>query len=252
MESNGSIQPLGHTRGMQTYKGPILLLVDKMSASASEILAGAIQDYKRGLIVGTNTFGKGTVQRLENLKYGQLKFTEQKFYRISGKSTQNFGVKPDINLPIVYENSEIGETTLKNSLPYDDIDSLSIEKSFDAVSNIDLIQNFSKKRIYDSDLNQYIKSQKDLLKKELNKNLIPVNFQLRKTEKIASEEKRLFIENRFRVSLGLKPFLNFSEFIDSDPEEINKKSEEIVLNEAAQILIDQINFDKPSRLSQLN
>ena len=172
MESNGTIQPLGHTRGIQTYEGPILLLVDKMSASASEILAGAIQDYKRGLIVGTNTFGKGTVQRLENLKYGQLKFTEQKFYRVSGKSTQNFGVKPDINLPIVYENSEIGETTLKNSLPYDDIDSLFIEKSFDAVSNIDLLQNFSKKRIYDSDLNQYIKSQKDLLEKELKKNLI--------------------------------------------------------------------------------
>ena len=252
MESNGSIQPLGHTRGTQTYNGPILLLVDKMSASASEILAGAIQDYKRGLIVGTNTFGKGTVQRLENLKYGQLKFTEQKFYRVSGKSTQNFGIKPDINLPIVYENSEIGETTLKNSLPYDDIGSLSIQKSFDAVSNIDLLQNFSKRRIYDSDLNQYIKSQKDLLEKELKKNLIPVNFQLRKSEKLASEEKRLFIENRFRVSLGLKPFLNFSEFIDADPEEINKKSEEIVLKEAAQILIDQINFDKPSRLSQLN
>ena len=86
MESNGSIQPLGHTRGMQNYEGPVMILVDKLSASASEILAGAFQDYKRGLIVGSNTFGKGTVQRLENLSYGQLKFTEQKFYRVSGKS----------------------------------------------------------------------------------------------------------------------------------------------------------------------
>ena len=124
MESNGSIQPLGHTRGIQNYDGPVMILVDKLSASASEILAGAFQDYKRGLIVGSNTFGKGTVQRLENLSYGQLKFTEQKFYRVSGKSTQNLGVIPDINLPYVFDSEEVGEMALENSLPYDDISSL--------------------------------------------------------------------------------------------------------------------------------
>ena len=248
MESNGSIQPLGHTRGSQNYEGPVMILVDKMSASASEILAGAFQDYKRGLIVGSNTFGKGTVQRLENLNYGQLKFTEQKFYRVSGKSTQNLGVAPDITLPYVFDSEEIGEMSLENSLPYDDISSLEY-RTFNSTSNIEMIQNFSERRVSDSDLNEYIKDQKNQNLNEINKKLIPINYLVRKSEKKAQEEKKLFIENRFRVSLGLKPFLNFEEFLDSDPEEFNELSEKIVLEEAARILIDQINFNKPKRLS---
>ena len=248
MESNGSIQPLGHTRGIQNYDGPVMILVDKLSASASEILAGAFQDYKRGLIVGSNTFGKGTVQRLENLSYGQLKFTEQKFYRVSGKSTQNLGVIPDINLPYVFDSKEVGEMALENSLPYDDISSLEYEP-FNSTSNIEMIQSFSKKRVSDSNLNEYIKDQKIHNKNELDKKLIPVNYLVRKSEKKAQEEKRLFIENRFRVSVGLKPYLNFQEFLDADPEELNEFSEKMVLEEAARILIDQINFNKPKRLS---
>ena len=248
MESNGSIQPLGHTRGIQNYDGPVMILVDKLSASASEILAGAFQDYKRGLIVGSNTFGKGTVQRLENLSYGQLKFTEQKFYRVSGKSTQNLGVIPDINLPYVFDSKDVGEMALKNSLPYDDISSLEYEP-FNSTSNIEMIQSFSKKRVSDSNLNEYIKDQKIHNKNELDKKLIPVNYLVRKSEKKAQEEKRLFIENRFRVSVGLKPYLNFQEFLDADPEELNEFSEKMVLEEAARILIDQINFNKPKRLS---
>jgi len=248
MESNGSIQPLGHTRGIQNYEGPVMILVDKLSASASEILAGAFQDYKRGLIVGSNTFGKGTVQRLENLSYGQIKFTEQKFYRVSGKSTQNLGVIPDINLPYVFNSEEVGEMALENSLPYDDISSLEYEP-FNSTSNIEMIQSFSKKRVSDSNLNEYIKDQKIQIKNELDKKLIPVNYLVRKSEKKAQEEKRLFIENRFRVSVGLKPYLNFQEFLDADPEELNEFSENMVLEEAARILIDQINFNKPKRLS---
>ena len=209
MESNGSIQPLGHTRGIQNYDGPVMILVDKLSASASEILAGAFQDYKRGLIVGSNTFGKGTVQRLENLSYGQLKFTEQKFYRVSGKSTQNLGVIPDINLPYVFDSEEVGEMALENSLPYDDISSLEYEP-FNSTSNIEMIQSFSKKRVSDSNLNEYIKDQKIQNKNELDKKLIPVNYLVRKSEKRAQEEKRLFIENRFRVSVGLKALFKFS------------------------------------------
>ena len=251
MESNGSIQPLGHTRGIQNYDGPVMILVDKLSASASEILAGAFQDYKRGLIVGSSTFGKGTVQRLENLSYGQLKFTEQKFYRVSGKSTQNMGVVPDVNLPFVFDSDEIGEVTLENSLPYDDISSVEFEP-FISNSNIEMIQSFSKKRVSDSNLNEYIESQKIHNKKEMDKKLIPVNYQLRKSEKASQEEKRLFIENRFRVSVGLKPYLNYQEFLDADPEEINEFSEKMVLEEAARILIDHINFDKPKRLSSSN
>ena len=119
MTSNGSIYPLGHSIGIQNYSGPVLILVDKMSASASEILAGAIQDYGRGLVVGSQTFGKGTVQRLRELPYGQLKYTEQKFYRVTGESTQNKGVIPDIELPFVFNSQEVGESSYDNSLEED-------------------------------------------------------------------------------------------------------------------------------------
>jgi len=97
--SSGSIHGLGERRGFQFYDDPLVILVNRFSASASEILAGAIQDYERGLILGTDTFGKGTVQRVQALSSGQIKFTESKFYRVSGKSTQSKGISPDIYLP---------------------------------------------------------------------------------------------------------------------------------------------------------
>ena len=97
--AKGSVHELGDRRGFQIYDDPLLILVNKFSASASEILAGAVQDYRRGLVVGTDTFGKGTVQKVETLSSGQIKFTESKFYRVSGGSTQNKGISPDINLP---------------------------------------------------------------------------------------------------------------------------------------------------------
>ena len=112
MESNGSLQSLGHNLGQQNYDGPIVILVDKLSASASEILAGVIQDYDRGLVIGSQTFGKGTVQRMIELSHGHLKFTEQKYYRVSGESTQNKGVEPDISIPFVFNDEEIGERSL--------------------------------------------------------------------------------------------------------------------------------------------
>ena len=110
--SNGNIQGIGDRRGFQFYDGHLVILVNKFSASASEILAGAIQDYERGLVLGSDTFGKGTVQRVQELSRGQLKFTESKFYRVSGKSTQNKGISPDIILPSTIDENEYGESTL--------------------------------------------------------------------------------------------------------------------------------------------
>ena len=107
--SSGSIHGLGERRGFQFYDGPLVILVNRFSASASEILAGAIQDYERGLILGTDTFGKGTVQRVQALSSGQIKFTESKFYRVSGKSTQSKGISPDIYLPSPINTEEFGE-----------------------------------------------------------------------------------------------------------------------------------------------
>lgn len=248
MESNGSIQPLGHTMGRQNYSGPVAILVDKLSASASEILAGAIQDYERGLIIGSQTFGKGTVQRMKQLSYGQIKFTEQKFYRVSGQSTQHEGVKPDINLPFVYDDEEIGEMSYENALPYDDITPV-YHRSFDQVSDISPLKRFSKNRVDKSPMNIYLKKNEDLVKKNELVNLLPINLTKRKMLRDRLERSRVSIENNFRISIGLSAFNSYDELLDSDPEQISDKKDEIILNEAADILIDQISLNYPARLT---
>jgi len=103
------------------YDGPLAVLVNRLSASASEIFAGAIQDYERGLIIGNQTFGKGTVQSLLPLNRGQLKLTQAKFYRISGESTQHKGIVPDITFPNDFDPESIGESSLEAPLPWDKI-----------------------------------------------------------------------------------------------------------------------------------
>ena len=103
------------------YDGPLAVLVNRLSASASEIFAGAIQDYERGIIVGNSTFGKGTVQSLFPLNRGQLKLTQAKFYRVSGDSTQERGISPDIKFPFNYDPEIVGESTLEKPLPWDRI-----------------------------------------------------------------------------------------------------------------------------------
>ncbi len=248
MESNGSIQPLGHTMGRQNYIGPIAILVDKLSASASEILAGAIQDYQRGLVIGAQTFGKGTVQRMENLSYGQIKFTEQKFYRVSGQSTQHKGVVPDIELPYVYSNKEIGEMSYENALPYNDISPVYYE-TFENLFNLESIKKYSDNRIKNSSMNSYIKETNQLIEDENDKNLLPVNLSFRKEIKTKNEMKRLAIENELRNSMGLDVFESYEEFSNSDGMEISDKKDEIILKEAAEILIDQILMEQSSRIS---
>ena len=251
MESNGSIQPLGHTMGRQNYVGPVAILVDKLSASASEILAGAIQDYQRGLIIGAQTFGKGTVQRMENLSYGQIKFTEQKFYRVSGESTQHKGVIPDIELPLVYSNQEIGEMSYENALPYNDISPVYYE-TFEELSDLDSLKRYSDNRIKDSSMSLYLNETKKLFEKEKERNLLPVNLTRREKIREDNEIKRLSIENNLRKSLGLDMFESYEKFTDSDLDEISDKKDEIILKEAAQILIDQIIYKESSRLSFVN
>ena len=248
MESNGSIQPLGHTMGRQNYVGPIAILVDKLSASASEILAGAIQDYQRGLVIGSQTFGKGTVQRMEELSYGQIKFTEQKFYRVSGESTQHKGVIPDIELPFVFSNKEIGEMSYENALPYNDISPVYYE-TFENFSNLEPIQNYSKNRVEDSSMNLYVNENKKLNKLNSETNLLPVNLTKRKEIRKSNEDRRLLIENKLRESFGLETFNSFEDFSNSDTDEISNKKDEIILKEAAQILIDQILIKESSRVS---
>ncbi|MEC8377918.1 MAG: carboxy terminal-processing peptidase, partial [Pseudomonadota bacterium] len=249
MESNGSLQSLGHNLGQQNYDGPIVILVDKLSASASEILAGVIQDYDRGLVIGSQTFGKGTVQRMIELSHGHLKFTEQKYYRVSGESTQNKGVEPDISIPFVFNDEEIGERSYENSLPYNFIDPI-FYRSFNKVENIELLKTTSSNRTSSNEMSAYIEAQQEFYENEKNNNELPLDVEKRRFMKIQREEKILTMENNFRSYLSLVPFQDYEEFVSSDPEEISDLREEIVLREAAEILVDSLQLNEtPSRLS---
>jgi carboxyl-terminal processing protease len=120
-DQGGRVTPLGDSDISITYSGPMAVLVNRMSASASEIVAGALQDYGRAIILGDQTFGKGTVQVLQDLDKGQLKATQAKFYRVSGESTQHKGVVPDIFFPSIIDKDEVGESALDNPLIWDKI-----------------------------------------------------------------------------------------------------------------------------------
>jgi carboxyl-terminal processing protease len=127
-DGNGSIKPWGDYRAKQIWKKPMAVMVDRYSASASEIFAGAIQDYQRGIIIGQKTFGKGTVQKLDNLSSGQIKITESKFYRVTGSGMQNKGIHPDITLPSTWDIEEIGESSFKTALPWDEIKPINFQR----------------------------------------------------------------------------------------------------------------------------
>src|SRR5690606_2422294 len=124
----GQIEVLDDPRPGTVYDGPLVVLIDRYSASASEIFAGAIQDYGRGLVIGQRSFGKGTVQNLIPLDRwsnkpveGQLTVTIGKFYRVTGESTQHRGVEPDITLPSAISLEDVGESALEDALPWDRI-----------------------------------------------------------------------------------------------------------------------------------
>ena len=130
--SNGSIEVLKDSDQNQVYAGPLAVMINRFSASASEIFAGAIQDYKRGIVIGEQTYGKGTVQSQVDLnrflpgqadKLGQVNLTIAKFYRVTGSSTQHKGVTPDIQLPSMFSAAEFGESSQPNALPWDQIKS---------------------------------------------------------------------------------------------------------------------------------
>ncbi len=243
--ANGSIQGLGERWGYQYFDKPLVILVNKFSASASEILAGAIQDYDRGIIVGTDTFGKGTVQRVDALSSGQIKFTESKFYRVSGSSTQNLGVQPDIILPSLFNLDELGESKLDRALMHDTIPR-TYHKNFNRVSIFkSSLQEVSQVRVKDSPLFSSI-AQRKRWQEENQIDKLDLNLDSRKDQKNKIEEFLLANENSLRRTLNLPTFSNYKEFMerDDDPEILDIDQE--VLSEAANILLDLVELkNKP-------
>ena len=237
--SNGNIQGLGERWGYQFFDKPLVVLVNKFSASASEILAGAIQDYDRGLVVGTSTFGKGTVQKVDLLSAGQIKFTESKFYRVSGSSTQNLGVEPDIKLPSLFKIDELGESNLDRALKHDSIPRTSF-KDFNRVRDYkNELKEKSLYRIQNSALFDSIEARKKW-QRENEIDFLDLNLALRIKQKDEIEGFLLSNENSLRNALNLPTYDTYKEFKEreDDPEMLDIDLE--ILGEAANILIDLI------------
>lgn len=238
------------------YDGPMAVLVNRMSASASEIFAGAIRDQKRGIILGSQTFGKGTVQSLLDLNKGQLKLTVAKFYRILGESTQHKGIIPDIAFPSLYNPDEIGESALEEALPWDTTDPVHF-KPFMNVNLDDLIAKLEalhKNRVKESPDYKYLIEYNTHFK-ELQKNtLVSLNEKERISEQDENRRWILNLENTLRVAKGKKPYATYDEYKQSVEKEqenaeedngeqgdlISNVENDVVLNESELIMIDYI------------
>jgi carboxyl-terminal processing protease len=197
--SGGKVDVLPDDDKEVFYGGPLVVLTNRFSASASEIFAGAIQDYQRGVVVGEPTYGKGTVQTVLDLgrfinekeKVGELKITFQKFYRVTGSSTQHKGVNPDINLPSAYDAEHYGESATPNALPWDVINPASYQKSLQVnKSVVDALSSaYLDRTKFDVSLKKYI-SDTELLKKNLAQTRISLNETKRKQEVQEAEKSK--------------------------------------------------------------
>ena len=240
--ANGSIGPLFDRDPDITYTGPLGVIVNRQSASASEIFAGAIQDHHRGVIIGNQTFGKGTVQTLSPLKHGQLKLTHAKFYRISGDSTQNKGVMPDISLPALLDIEEYGESALAHALPWDTV------KPVKGFNNLDLSSFFDKVRILNQSRTQQLADFRYMLSKiqrsaELKKNTL-ISLNKAAYSNNLAEEKQWLIdaENKRRKANKLPSIASLDELEEQlEKDKLGRPidpSSTAILNESVRILID--------------
>ena len=254
-QKRGYIQPYGDTRAIQEWDKPLLVLVNRYSASASEIVAGAIQDYRRGIVVGQRTFGKGTVQSLENLSEGQIKITESKYYRVNGMSTQNKGVIPDIELPSTWDIESVGESSYPTALEWDVIRPYRHNKFKLNKSLIGEVINQFELRLSDEPNLNYLKQVRERYDLNKNKKLITLNIEDRQTQKELRKDWLLEIENERREANGLKIFTSYKEMEDFNDDEENFNENLIDLKndyellESTKIINDFINLSKDTMLS---
>ncbi len=255
-QSRGYIQPYGASRAVQVWDKPMLVLVNRYSASASEIVAGAIQDYKRGFVVGQRTFGKGTVQSLESLSEGQIKITESKYYRINGMSTQNKGVIPDIELPVTWDIESVGESSYPTAMQWDVIRPYR-HKKFKI--NPDLIEkviaNYEFRLSEEPNLN-YLKKVRDRYDLNKNKKKLSLNLEDRKTQKELRKDWLLSIENERRLKVGLEEFISYKEMEDFNESDTSIENninliDDYQLIESTNIINDFIDLEKEIILSSV-
>ncbi len=244
-DSSGNIDISRDPDPAIAYGGPLAVLVDRNSASASEIFAGAIQDYKRGIIIGEPTFGKGTVQNIVDLNrftqndsdHGRLKTTIAQFFRVSGGSNQHKGVVPDITFPTARLNTaEHGERSLKNALPWDTIKPARYIAMNTPVNRYDNARTTHEQRIKSDHLFQLLMEELELGFQANEKKTISLLESRRKLEreKLTAATKRL--QNEFRIAQNLPPLGE-----DASDEEYGKTEPvDVLLKESARILGDLV------------
>ena len=256
-ESGGEIDVQPDTDPNVAYDGPMAVMVNRFSASASEIFAAAIQDYKRGIIVGEQTYGKGTVQTLIDLnqwvpkeadQLGQVKLTVAKFYRINGSSTQLKGVMPEMELPTAFKTNEYGEGSQPSALPWDQIASTKYEPTNDINDKIvvQLKDKYNQRLKSDEELKTLVKTLDEFKKARENK-VVSLQESKRKVERDEAEKKRAAMK-----SLGEDADDDEDEEVDpkaaTTPKELKKKKD-IYLNETGRILVDLIQISKEPSLA---
>ena len=241
----------GKRRKSAFYDGPMGVIVNRLSASASEIFAGAIQDYGRGLIIGTQSFGKGTVQTLKPLAEGQLKITESKFYRISGDSTQHRGIEPDVTLPVMYNPEELGESTLDYALPWDQINAIRHPLYGDLSSVIPELIEASQSRQMSDPKMLLLQEQIALAGAESDIETISLNLEQRLADRDRKRALWLALENKQRALEGEEPLAQWTEDDDEDTppepaqdaEPINP-SKDVLLAESIDVMADALTVDR--------
>ncbi len=247
--SNNDVQVLNDEDPSVSYDGPLVVLVNRMSASASEIFAGAIQDYGRGLVVGSQTFGKGTVQAVRPLNHGQLKITQSKFYRVSGGSTQHKGVIPDIEIPSRVDKTRIGEDALDHALPWDQIEAVPHTRYFDFSSVIDELRTRHDNRFEDHPEFQLLQKEIEFLKQQREQTSVSLNIDSRKEHQSQIERTRLSIANARREIHGGDPFDSLEElddWQDQQAADLDATDEEMdfIVHEGGNIMADMLELDQ--------
>ncbi|MGQ0384642.1 MAG: carboxy terminal-processing peptidase [Gammaproteobacteria bacterium] len=253
-ETSGRIEVLDDPEPGVAWNGPLVVLVNRASASASEIFAGAIQDYHRGLVVGQQTYGKGSVQNLYPLDryalgpragFGQLTVTIGKYYRVTGDSTQHRGVEPDITLPSLLSPEDVGESTRDSALPWDRINAARFTPEEAEAPVVALVSRVHAARIANNPDFVALMGDVEALERLRNQREISLNLERRRAERDAIDAGRLTRENARRAARGLEPLADVGALDGAE-------APDAVLDEAVEIAADVVVLPKqagPARLS---
>ncbi len=239
-DTRGSVEVLPDPEPELAYDGPLVVLVNRFSASASEIFAAAIQDYGRGVVVGQQTYGKGTVQNLYPLdryapgndpRFGQLTLTVGKYYRVTGGSTQHKGVVPDIILPSPIDAHMIGESTQESALPWDQISPTPFDAADSVAATLEVLAASHEQRASEDPDIQFLLNDIEAQEALMDRTAVSLNLETRRKENERFEAERLARENARRQASGLEPLESVEAMEAEDPPDV-------VLNEAARIAAD--------------